>query len=141
MSLVPNTALIRSVVQSGLRRLRSDRAVTSELSADVVEDADRLTVQVDAPGVEEEDIQVRYLTDEVLIRMDRFRGPRDGFSLSVAGRAVGFDGRVPLPDDVDIDAAAGRATLRTDGTLTIRLPKAPEETEERVVATVEDDSQ
>lgn len=139
MSLVPNPELIRSIVKSGVRRLRADRAVTSRLSADVIDDDDEVTIRVDAPGVEEEDIQVRYLAEEVLVRMDRFRGPRDGFDLVVAGRAVGFDGRVPLPDDVSVEPESGRATLRADGTLEVRLPKESADAGTEVVAAVEDE--
>ena len=127
------------MIESGVRRLRSNRAVTSELQADVVELDDEIEIRVDAPGVEEEDIQVRYLTEAVLIRMDRFRGPRDGFELTEAERSVGFDGRVPLPSELVVNADEASATLRVDGTLIVRLPKQRSTDDEPVVATVEDE--
>ena len=137
MTVIPNPALVKSMIQAGIRRLQSDRAVTTQLEADVIEVDDHVEIAVDAPGVEEADIQVRYLADEVLIRMDRFRNARETLELVVAGRSVGFDGRVPIPEHVDVDPETATATLRAHGTLIIRLPKLADPSEDDLVATVD----
>lgn len=129
--------MVKSMIQAGVRRLQSDRMVTARLDADVVERTDEVEIVVDAPGVDEADIQVRYLSDTVLIRMDRFRGPRDGFDLAESGRSVGFDGRVPLPDDVVVDPESATATLQANGTLLVRLPKPSDAEEATAVATAD----
>jgi HSP20 family molecular chaperone IbpA len=40
------------------------------------------------------------------------------------GRGLALDGRVELPADTDLDPEGATATLRENGTLYVRVPKA-----------------
>jgi HSP20 family molecular chaperone IbpA len=40
------------------------------------------------------------------------------------GRGLALDGRVALPHEADVDPDAATATLRENGTLEVRVPKA-----------------
>lgn len=123
MSIIPGPEKLRRAIESGVSRLRKNRPRIGQVRADVYERPDEFWVCVDAPGVEEDDIQVRAIDTDVLVRMDRFRPARDGFDLVVEGRAGGFDGKIPLPADASVDADGASATLRANGTLVIQLPK------------------
>ncbi|MFN0024495.1 MAG: Hsp20/alpha crystallin family protein [Parvularculaceae bacterium] len=90
---------------------------------DIGETGDELVVEIDAPGVKREDIEIT-ITDSAL----RIKGKRESLkeekakSFYRSEREYGeFDRRIGLPCEVDanrIDAAL------MDGVLTIRLPKS-----------------
>mgnify|MGYP000692928062 CR=1 FL=1 len=95
-----------------------------ELPADLLEDEAAYLVVFDAPGVEPPDVQVRYEDGAVYVRLDRFRDVHEGFEMRFPGRGLTLEGRKSLPPDAVVEADAAEATLRADGTLAVRLPKA-----------------
>lgn len=94
------------------------------LPYDLLESDEAYLAIVDVPGTMASDVQVRYVDGAVLVRVDRFRDFREGFSMRFPGRGLALDGRIELPADAAVDAAGASATLRTDGTLEITVPKA-----------------
>ncbi len=97
------------------------------LPADVFESDEEFLVLFDAPGAHSPDVQVKYEEDALVVRIDRFRDFHDGFEMSFPGRGLTLDGRVELPTDTAVDPTRASATLRDDGTLSVRVPKVSEE--------------
>ncbi|MFA9424980.1 Hsp20/alpha crystallin family protein [Natronorubrum sp. A-ect3] len=93
------------------------------LPVDILENDTAYLVIFDAPGVEPDDVQVRYLEGTVKIRINRFRQFRDSYEMRFPGRGMELDGEAELPDDAVVDPDAGRATLTEAGTLRIDIPK------------------
>ena len=100
-------------------RLQESRS----LAADVLESDDAYLVVFDAPGAESSDVQVRFVEDDVLVRIDRFRDYREGYEMRFPGRGLALDGLAELPDDASVDPGAAQATLTESGELRVRLPK------------------
>lgn len=100
-------------------RLREARP----LRPDLLEHEDAYLAVFDAPGVEASNVQVRFEAGEVVVRLDRFREHYEGFDMRYPGRGLSLDGRVRLPDDAAVDPEAASATLRSNGTLEVRIPK------------------
>ncbi|WP_254273699.1 Hsp20/alpha crystallin family protein [Haloarcula marina] len=94
------------------------------LPADTLESDDAYLVVFDAPGATASDIQVRYVDDRVEVRVDRFRDFHDGFEMRYPGRGLALDGAVTLPEDARVDPSTASATLKDNGTLHVRVPKA-----------------
>jgi HSP20 family molecular chaperone IbpA len=94
------------------------------LPSDLLESEDAYLVVFDAPGTTASDIQVRYVDDRVEVRIDRFRDFYDGFEMRYPGRGLALDGSVTLPGDAAVDPETAQATLRSNGTLHVRVPKA-----------------
>lgn len=94
------------------------------LPADLLESEDAYLVVFDAPGAVASDLQVRYAEDRVEVRLDRFREFYDEFEMRYPGRGLALDGVVTLPEDAAVDPDAATATLKHDGTLHVRVPKA-----------------
>jgi len=92
------------------------------LPVDLFESDDEFLAVFDAPGAFPADVQVRYEASAIVVRVDRFREFYDGFDMRFPGRGLTLDGRVSLPEPVDAENA--RASLREDGTLHVRVPKA-----------------
>ncbi|MDS0257912.1 Hsp20 family protein [Haloarcula sp. S1CR25-12] len=102
------------------------------LPADLLESEDAYLVVFDAPGATASDLQVRYVADRVEVRLDRFREFYDDYEMKYPGRGLALDGSVTLPEDAVVEAEAASATLKGDGTLHVRIPKA--ETDDEPVA-------
>jgi len=94
------------------------------LPADLLESDDAYLAVFDAPGVERPDVQVRFENGEVQVRLDRFREFHDGYDMRFPGRGLSLDGSVRLPDGTTVDPSGGSATLKRNGTLQVRIPKA-----------------
>lgn len=94
------------------------------LGVDLLESDDAYLAVFDAPGALGTDVQARYEDGAVLVRVDRFRDHREGFEMRFPGRGLALDGRVELPPDADVDPAGATATLKDNGTLHVRVPKA-----------------
>lgn len=94
------------------------------LPVDLLESDDAYLAVFDAPGALGTDVHVRYERGEVLVRVDRFREFYDGFEMQFPGRGLALDGRVTLPEDATVDPTSATATLKGDGTLHVRVPKA-----------------
>jgi len=108
------------------------------LSADLLEDETAYLVVFDAPAVEPADVQVRFEDGAVHVRLDRFRDVAEGFEMRFPGRGLTLEGTKRLPPRADVEPSAATATLRTNGTLEVRVPKAEAESDE-AVSTVEVD--
>lgn len=124
--MTPLRELGRSVGNAVLERIgRAASRVqeTTPLPADVLESDDAYLVVFDVPGATASDIQVRYVTGAVLVRIDRFREYYEGFEMRFPGRGLSLDGRVDLPADALVDPDYAKATLRKNGTLEVRIPK------------------
>jgi HSP20 family molecular chaperone IbpA len=103
----------------GLSRMQERRP----LQYDLLESDDAYLVVFDVPGVARNDLQVRFLDGAVQVRIDRFRDFYEGYEMRVPGRGLSLDGEAALPDDADVDPAAAGATLASNGTLRVRVPK------------------
>jgi HSP20 family molecular chaperone IbpA len=93
------------------------------LAVDLLESDDAYLAVFDAPGAQSTDVQVQYADGAVEVRIDRFRGFHEGFEMRYPGRGLALDGRVELPEDAHVDAAAASATLQDNGTLSVEVPK------------------
>ncbi|MGB9931256.1 Hsp20/alpha crystallin family protein [Haloarcula amylolytica] len=114
------------------------------LASDLLESDDAYLIVFDAPGTTASDIQVRYVDDRVEVRIDRFRDFYEGFEMRYPGRGLALDGSVTLPSDAAVDPETAQATLKSNGTLHVRVPKAEtghEEDETTNVSVETDDSE
>lgn len=126
---------IRGSISRRVGRLSSYVHRSKQIPFDVLETDDNYIVIFDVPGVDSEDIQVRYVDNRILVRVDRFREYFEGFTMRFPGRGMGFDGEAELPDTTTVDPEAATARLSETGVLTIEVPKdatAPTETLEEV---------
>ncbi len=110
----------------GINRVLSLRGATRQvrtLEPDVYEAEGAVIVVFDAPGVNESDVQLKYVDGEVLVRIDRFRPVTQEFELVVDGRPMSYDGRASLPEGASVDPAEAEARLTEHGTLRVIVPK------------------
>lgn len=114
---------IGSTLYRQIGRASSHVQKTRALPVDVLETDDSYLVVFDAPGVETDDVQVRYLDGTVKLRIDRFREFYDGYEMRFPGRSMELDGEAELPDDAVVDPEAATARLSEFGTLKIEIPK------------------
>jgi HSP20 family molecular chaperone IbpA len=94
------------------------------LPVDLLESDEAYLAVFDAPGASGRDVQVQYNDGAIEVRIDRFRGFHEGFEMRYPGRGLALDGHVALPHGADVDPDAATATLRENGTLEVRVPKA-----------------
>ena len=114
---------VSDTVLKQVGRATSRLQESKSLTADVLESDDAYLVVFDAPGTESSDVQVRFVDDDVLVRIDRFRDYREGYEMRFPGRGLALDGEAELPDDASVDPEAAQATLTESGELRVRLPK------------------
>jgi HSP20 family molecular chaperone IbpA len=93
------------------------------LAYDLLESDDAYLVVFDAPGATRSDVQVRFVESEVQVRIDRFRDFYEHFDMRFPGRGLSLDGTAELPDDAAVDAESAGATLKSNGTLHVTIPK------------------
>jgi HSP20 family molecular chaperone IbpA len=93
------------------------------LAYDLLESDDAYLVVFDAPGATRSDIQVRFVDSEVQVRIDRFRDFYENFDMRFPGRGLSLDGSAELPEDAAVDAESAGATLKSNGTLHVTIPK------------------
>jgi HSP20 family molecular chaperone IbpA len=101
---------------------------------DLLESESAYLVVLDAPGADPGDVQVRFDDGELAVRIRRFRGHAEGFEMRYPGRTRDLETRTRLPAGATIDPSAATATLRTDGTLHVTLPKTGGETDDGPVS-------
>jgi HSP20 family molecular chaperone IbpA len=130
---------IGTAVLDGIGRAASRLQERRPLAADLLESDDAYLAVFDAPGVETEDVQVRFEDGAVLVRVDRFREFFEGYEMRLPGRGMSLDGRAVLPAGVSVDPEAATATLTDHGTLRVEIPKVESETERAVDITTEAD--
>ncbi|MDZ7701913.1 MAG: Hsp20/alpha crystallin family protein [Halobacteriales archaeon] len=117
----------RSVGEAVLERVGRTAGRVQEarpLRPDVLEDEDSFLAVFDAPGAAASDVQVRFDDGKVLVRIDRFRDHYEGFEMRYPGRGLSLSGRARLPRDAAVDPEGATATVRSNGTLEVRVPKA-----------------
>ena len=100
------------------------------LAADVLEGDDAYLAVFDAPGVEMDDVQVRFEEGAVRVRLDRFRDLHDGFEMVFPGRGLTLEGNADLPEGAAVDPEGAEATLTDNGTLRVEVPKVVADPEE-----------
>ncbi len=96
------------------------------LSADVFDDADKVVVKLEAPGLEPEDFDINVVENVLIISGEkRFEHEESKGEYRLVERAYGkFSRSIPLGYEVDADSA--RATYRK-GVLTVELDKKPDQ--------------
>ncbi|WP_136715796.1 Hsp20/alpha crystallin family protein [Halorientalis salina] len=109
------------------------------LPVDLLESDDAYLAVFDAPGSTSSDVQVRFENNTIEVRLDRFRDFHEGFEMLLPGRGLSLDGQITLPPDADVDPDSADATLRTNGTLEIRIPKSESAQEMSVTEETETD--
>ena len=100
------------------------------LAADMLESDEAYLVVFDAPGVEMDDVQVRFEAGAVHVRLDRFREIHEGFETVFPGRGLTLEGSADLPEGAAVDPEGAEATLTDAGTLQVEVPKVVAEPEE-----------
>lgn len=93
------------------------------LPVDLLESDEAYLAIFDAPGADRSDVQVRYDDQTVSVRVDRVRERDTSVEMRFPGRGLSLHGAVRLPENASVDAEAATATLGTNGTLRVRLPK------------------
>ncbi|MFC7177175.1 Hsp20/alpha crystallin family protein [Halosegnis marinus] len=99
------------------------------LAADVLEGDGAYLVVFDAPGVEMEDVQVRFEDGAVHVRLDRFRDVHDGYEMVFPGRGLTLEGRADLPAGAAVEPTRAEATLTENGALRVEVPKVVAESD------------
>jgi HSP20 family molecular chaperone IbpA len=96
------------------------------LAYDLLETDEAYLVVFDAPGATKEDVQVRFMDNELEVRIDRFREFYEGFEMRFPGRGLTLSGTARFPDDASVTAASDEptATLTRSGTLQVEVPKS-----------------
>ncbi|MGA9402573.1 MAG: Hsp20/alpha crystallin family protein [Haladaptatus sp.] len=113
-----------TAVASKVGRAASKVQESRPIPADLLESEDAYLVVFDAAGATGSDVQVRFVKDSVLVRIDRFRDFHEGFDMVFPGRGMSLDGEVELPSDAKVDANEATATLTDSGTLRVTVPKS-----------------
>ena len=78
----------------------------------------------DAPGAQGRDVHAHYEDGAIHVRVERFRGRREGFEMAFPGRGLSLEGHVELPEGTTVDPEGATATVRDSGTVHVRVPKA-----------------
>ncbi len=116
-----------SHVKHQVQLFRHRNVRVRSIAADLYERPDEFIAIVDTPGAHDGDVQVRYLDDRIMVRIERFRDHHEGYDMVVPGRPLTTIGEIDLPERSSIEPTTASATLRHDGTLRIRLPRTSEE--------------
>lgn len=95
-------------------------------SADMLESDDEFLVLINAPGCDEDEIDLRFVKGNLKVNAERDE-VYEGYVSVREERPARISETVPVPADVDIDGA--EATYE-NGVLHVRLPKAEETDEE-----------
>jgi len=115
---------IGDTVFGTLGRVMARTQEKRSLPVDLLESDDAYLAIFDAPGVETNDVTVRFEGSEIHVRIDRYRESHEEFEMTVPGRGLALDGSASLPEEAVVDPEGASATLREDGTLHVRVPKA-----------------
>lgn len=115
------------------RLARSIQSIRS-LDADLLENEHSYLVVVDIPGVQSNELDIRYVDGRITLSCERTPGESVGRTHRYLGRARSLSGSISLPDDALVDPEAAEARLSPRGTVSITLPK--ESREDRSASTV-----
>lgn len=114
---------IGSTVLDGIGRASARVQERKPLPVDLLESEESYLAVFDAPGVEASDVQVRFENGVLYVRIDRFREFYDDYEMRLPGRGMSLDGEVALPEDASVDPSRSTATVGSNGTLRVELPK------------------
>ncbi|MFC6836493.1 Hsp20/alpha crystallin family protein [Halomarina ordinaria] len=131
---------VERVVLDNVGRAFSRVQERTPLPADLLESDDAYLVVFDAPGATGDDIDVRFDENTVRVRIDRFRDYYEDYEMRIPGRGLALDGAVTLPEGATVDPRTAEATLTSNGTLRVRIPKTEDERDVPVDVTTEDDA-
>ncbi|AEA34049.1 Hsp20/alpha crystallin family protein [Hippea maritima] len=94
-------------------------------AVDIYETKDSINIEVEAPGMKEDDIKINLENNTLTIYGERkFEKKEEGKNYYRMERSYGsFSRSFLLPDNVNVDAIKAKYK---DGVLTITLPKKPE---------------
>ncbi len=93
-------------------------------SVDIIEEDDAIRVDVEAPGMNPEDLSVSVSGDYLIVRGDKKQETRECVGVHRSERCYGaFRRSIPLPVDVDRDKVDA---IFKNGVLSIVLPKSGE---------------
>lgn len=120
---------VGSAVFGTLGRVMARTQEKRGLPVDLLESDDAFLAIFDAPGAHESDVQVRFEDDAIVVRLDRLRPTHDEYEMTYPGRGLALGGEARLPEDAIVDPSGATATLKDDGTLQVRLPKADTESD------------
>ncbi|PSQ41665.1 molecular chaperone Hsp20 [Halobacteriales archaeon SW_5_68_122] len=130
---------VSRVVLSGIGRASSRVQERKPLPTDLLESDDAYLAVFDAPGVRAGDVDVRFESDTLTVRIDRFRDLHDDYEMRFPGRGLSLTGSVALPESADVEADAADATLTQNGTLEVLIPKRnPDEEADAAEETTDD---
>lgn len=108
------------------------------LPVDLLESDDAFLAIFDAPGTHSSDLRVRFEDGNIEVRIERFRKLHEEFEMILPGRGLALHGKVSLPEEAVIDPKNATATLKDDGTVHVRVPKAETTTESEAVEVSEE---
>lgn len=123
---------IGRAVLDGIGRAASRVQERKGLPVDLLENDEAFLAVFDAPGATAEDVDVRFEDNRLRVRVDRVRERHEGYEMRFPGRGLTLAGRVTLPEDAEVKAKNADATLRTNGTLEVLVPKSQRSKAERV---------
>lgn len=115
-------SLGRTVLE-GIGRASSRVQERKSLPVDLLESDDAYLAVFDAPGASAGDVGVELVDRTLRVDIERFRPPESGYDMRFPGRGLTLYGEVDLPSDAGVDADAADATVTTNGTLEVLLPK------------------
>lgn len=101
-------------------------------AVDVEETADAYLVELELPGVKQEDLSVQLGGGELAVTGEVKERERKGFLRTQTRRVGRFDYRVSLPADIEEDEVS--ASL-SNGVLTVRVPKTAKSRPRRIEIT------
>jgi len=89
--------------------------------ADVTETADSWLVEIDVPGVKQEDIDIEVASNELIVTGECKERAHEGTPRTRMRRSGRFEYRTTLPPQVNTENITADLT---DGVLSIRIPKS-----------------
>lgn len=105
------------------------------LPAEVREENDRITIDIEIPGMEADDFEIQILEDQLIVRGEKRNAHEGAFGerYFLLERAYGFFERViHLPAEIDQDNIMARYRR---GVLSISLPKTSHKRSQRITVT------
>lgn len=121
----------RDNVETGLEQISRMSSRWSLLTADVMEDEDKVTVKLEVPGMDAGDFDIQVVDDLLVVRGEKYAEREDTHgSYHTMECAYGsFERVIPLPAEVDESRAQARYRR---GILKLTFPKRASQTRRRI---------
>jgi HSP20 family molecular chaperone IbpA len=126
---------IESTVLDGIGKASASVQERKPLPVDLLESEESFLAVFDAPGIDAPDVAVRFENGVLFVHVDRFREFHDGYEMRLPGRGMSLESDVALPEAASVDPAASTATVTSNGTLRVELPKSESSTKSKTEAT------